>query len=587
MARIRSNYQKLQLALFCGSCLIILLYLVLFYAQVLGPGELLGTSPLNLAIAGLHVVYFILLRSWLNGHSTLSATVADLIFFSLNILILVLVTGGFQSAYFVFWIFIILISAALGAEVMYAYTGITASYFIVATLLSNDWLGYLHHHAAYLIASWIAGGLGLWLWRNHPAAESKDHQVNQLSEKLNVEQIKSEILLKSIGDGVVVISLDGEIQLFNGPACVITGWPQDEAIGVNYRSVLILEDEAGKQLTDEDDPFHKVMSSKSSVRRTNLMLLNRNQRKIHLSLVASPIFSGSSQVTGAIGVFHDISAEKAAARQRDEFISTASHEMRTPVAAIEGFLALAMNDKVAQVDDKARMYIEKAHASTQHLGKLFQDLLSVTKLEDGRLANHPEPFELGKLIKTAIDELNFKAEQKNIELKLKSSHETGNIKADNDVLPLFYINADPERIREVFINLVDNAIKFTPEGQVNISIGGDDRQITVGVHDQGIGIPKDEIPHLFQKFYRIDSSATREIGGTGLGLYLCRTIIELYNGHIWVESEEGKGSDFYFSLPRLTYAQAQEIKAKLEKARKGVPKPQEPGETVAPNTTNT
>ncbi|PSO45271.1 hypothetical protein BRC21_00315, partial [Candidatus Saccharibacteria bacterium SW_7_54_9] len=235
----------------------------------------------------------------------------------------------------------------------------------------------------------------------------------------------------------------------------------------------------------------------------------------------------------------------------------------------------ALNQQVSTVDENAQKYIQKAYESTQHLGKLFKDLLSITRLEDNTLDEQPEPFELGKVIKAAVDELQFKAEQKGLELKLKSH---GGIGTDqNEVMPLFYVNADSERIREVFINLVDNAIKFTPEGEVNASISGDDKQVTVGVHDQGIGIPEDEIEHLFQKFYRVDNGKTREIGGTGLGLYLCRTIIEMYNGRIWVESEEGAGSSFYFSLPRLTYSRAQELRAKMESQSAGSGQPAQGG----------
>lgn len=579
------NFRKLQYAYAGGSTAIMLLYLVLFYGQLIGPGQLLGTSPLNLMIAGVHLTYFVLIRGFINKRSHFAGTAVDALFFSTNIAILILATGGFSSPYFGFWLLILLCSAALGHHVTGIYLGTTAVYLVVAGLLSMEPLSYMAGNSVYLFAAAAAGALGIWLWRNHPVSARNENQMSELSEKLEVEQLKSEILLRSIGDGVIVTDLSGTIQLLNGPACIITGWPQDEATGIKYRNVMPLEDEKGNQLEGEQDPFYKAIISKSSIRRNDVVLLNRDRRKLQLSLVVSPIFSNTGKVSGAIGVFRDISEEKAAARQRDEFISTASHEMRTPVAAIEGFLALALNPKVSSIDENARKYIDKAHESTQHLGQLFRDLLSVTKLEDGRLSNHPKPFDLGKLIKVTIDELAFKAEQKNLDLKLKSSQETGS--NDQGVMPLFYINADPERIREVFVNLVDNAIKFTPKGGVDVTINGDNKQVTVGVHDQGIGISKNEINHLFQKFYRIDNTATREIGGTGLGLYLCRQIIELYNGRIWVESEEGKGSSFYFSLPRLTYSQAQEIKKKIANEESGAQsKEAAVGQTVAPTTTN-
>lgn len=585
-------YRHLQYALLTGSLAIALLYGVLLYGEFLGAGELLGTSPLNLIVAGLHVVYFLLIRRFLRRNSEVWATFIDLGFFSLNIAILLLATGGFLSPYFVFWLLIILLAASLGIYTVTGYVVLTVIYLMLASWSANATAEYVGNNAVYAAAAIATGMLGIWLWRNHPQEEKTGNSQNsELAEKLEVEQLKSEILIKSIGDGVLVIDSSGVIQLFNAPAAEITGWEEDEAMGIDYTQVMPLQDEEGNELTGESDVFQQVVKTGENVRRKDVILLNRQQRKLHLSLTVAPIFTGHEKVTGAIAVFSDISQEKKAARERDEFISTASHEMRTPVAAIEGFLSLVLNPQVSTIDENAKKYIQKAYESTQHLGKLFKDLLSITKIEDQQMEQEAEPFELGKVIKNAVDELQFKAEQKNLDLKLKSHSGIG---ADrNGVMPLFYVNADSERIREVFINLVDNAIKFTPEGEVNVSINGDDKQVTVGVHDQGVGIPEDEIDHLFQKFYRVDNSKTREIGGTGLGLYLSRTIIETYNGNIWVESEEDKGSSFYFSLPRLTYSQAQELRDKMEtqsvsnNEHNQQGKTPKAGEAVAPTTTDT
>jgi two-component system phosphate regulon sensor histidine kinase PhoR len=119
-------------------------------------------------------------------------------------------------------------------------------------------------------------------------------------------------------------------------------------------------------------------------------------------------------------------------------------------------------------------------------------------------------------------------------------------------MPVYAVNGNPQRLREVVMNFIENAIKFTPAGSVHVTIGGTADTVTVAVTDTGIGIAAEDIPHLFQKFYRIDSTATRTIGGTGLGLYLCRTIIERQGGRVWVESKLGEGSSFKFSLPRIS-----------------------------------
>ena len=139
------------------------------------------------------------------------------------------------------------------------------------------------------------------------------------------------------------------------------------------------------------------------------------------------------------------------------------------------------------------------------------------------------------------------------------------------VRPLYYVHADPDRLREVITNIFDNAVKYTPNGSITLGLTGNNDVVQMFVRDTGPGIPAADVPHLFQKFYRVDSSATRTIGGTGLGLFICKKIIELYKGRIWAESEVGKGSTFYINLPRLTSQQVTELQA--QEAQSTTPAP--------------
>ena len=259
--------------------------------------------------------------------------------------------------------------------------------------------------------------------------------------------------------------------------------------------------------------------------------------------------------SGVVGVFRDITAEKAEEAKRSEFVSTASHEMRTPIAAIEGYLSLALNPKVAQIDPHAKSYLEKAHDATQHLGELFADLLTSSKAEDGRIASYPTVVEVGEIVAQAAEAGRFNAQKQGLTLKYQVSSNK-EVTGGKVIRPLFYAFVDPNRLREVLQNLIDNAIKYTPQGTITISLTGDNSTVQLQVSDTGGGIPEEDIPHLFQKFYRVDSSMTRSIGGTGLGLYISRKLIEMYNGHIWVESQLGKGSTFFINLPRLSVEQA-------------------------------
>ncbi|MEO5690571.1 MAG: HAMP domain-containing sensor histidine kinase, partial [Candidatus Saccharimonadales bacterium] len=234
--------------------------------------------------------------------------------------------------------------------------------------------------------------------------------------------------------------------------------------------------------------------------------------------------------------------------------------MRTPVAAIEGYLGLALNPQTATIDDKARMYLTKAHESAEHLGQLFQDLLDVSKAEDGRLSSNPTAIDVTSFARDVTSSLQSKAI--NNQISLVFAPDT-NDPANQTITPVYYVNADPNHYREVLANLIENGIKYTKSsGTVTVDISGDETHVIISIIDNGLGIPTEDISHLFQKFYRVDNTDTREIGGTGLGLYLCRRLVESMDGRIWVESVYGKGSMFFVELPRMNNDQAlQQIQA--------------------------
>lgn len=381
-----------------------------------------------------------------------------------------------------------------------------------------------------------------------------------LSDSASKDQrLGEDFILSNIEDGVVMVGPDSQIHLFNPAATKITGWPAEEAVGLDFHSVLQLLDAQGRPYVPANHPFAQALTSATPVRDSNGVLSTRGAKHIPVSVIVSPVMGEDGKPSGnVVGVIRDITKEKAAENQRSDFISTASHEMRTPIAAIEGYLALALNVKIATVDDNARKYLEKAATATKHLGLLFADLLTSSKTDDGRLADHPDVLEAGEIVGQVVEAARFNAKSKNLDLRYIVS---GNKEADSGQVmrPLYYVLIDPNRLREVLGNIIDNAIKYTPEGRVAVRITGDSSVIQVQVQDTGPGIPAEDIPHLFQKFYRVDTSMTRTVGGTGLGLYICRRIIEMSNGRIWVESQPSKGSTFYINLPRLSREKALEL----------------------------
>lgn len=388
--------------------------------------------------------------------------------------------------------------------------------------------------------------------------------VGQLTSALHDEKMKSSIIVNAIEDGVVLLDSEGIIRSFNAGAANLTGWKEDEAMNLEFGSVIQIVNAKGEPYPSETNPFRRVFKEGVTVRDNNAWLQTKTHKLIALSLHVSPLLDENQHVFAAVAVIRDVTQERNEETQRAEFISTASHEMRTPVAAIEGYLSLALNSNVSTIDSRARDYLEKAHASTQHLGKLFQDLLTSAKAEDGRLTSHPVVIEMGSYLQQITEDLKFAAVKKNLSTEfLVGASNFIDASSDNGkvVKPLYYAMADPDRLREVITNIFDNAVKYTEQGKITIGLTGNDQVVQFYVRDTGPGIGAEDLPHLFQKFYRVDNSATRTIGGTGLGLFISRKIVELYHGRIWAESEIGQGTTFFINLPRLSTQQATQMQA--------------------------
>lgn len=412
--------------------------------------------------------------------------------------------------------------------------------------------------------------------------EPKDpNEVSQLSGALKNKELQAEILIQSISDGIIATDTNGKIMLINKAAAKLTEWTVEEAAGLDARAVvkLLVDEKTIETVSDEDHPFTQVLQRREPFNKT-LILISRNKQHIFVSLIVSPVINPKNEeLVGIVAVFRDVNKERKEEQQSADFISTASHEMRTPVAAIEGYLALALNDKVSQIDARAREYLEKAHSSTQHLGKLFQDLLTSAKAEDGRLQSHPVVTEMGGFLEELTEELKFSAQKKGLAVEFitgtTATHKPSQpvdvtASVGKTIAPLYYAHVDPDRMREVITNVFDNAVKYTESGNVTVGITGNDEVVQIHIKDTGPGIPAEDLPHLFQKFYRVDNTATRSVGGTGLGLFICEAIVKMYNGTIWADSKLGEGSTFYINLPRLSSQQAAHLQSKEKLAAQPV-----------------
>ncbi len=359
----------------------------------------------------------------------------------------------------------------------------------------------------------------------------------------------SEIVLQSIREGVLIVSGDGNITLTNPMACTMIGHNANELVGISLVSGVTLVDKSGNAIAENANPIIISIRTGETSEHRDLSLLNVSNNKVTpISLIVTPTSGAGSSV---VVTMRDIAQELKEESERMDFISTASHEMRTPVASIEGYLGLAMNPATATVDARAMDYLTKAHESSQHLGRLFRDLLDTTKLDDGLIKVHLEPVELSSLVKQFAEAQAPNVQAKGLNFQFGSGFE--NEQANGlRMSPLYYASIDKDFLQEIVNNLIENAVKYTPSGKVSVFVTGDDHSNRIIIEDTGIGIPRDEIEHIFQKFYRVDNSDTREIGGTGLGLALVKQRVEAMGGQVWAESEQGKGSRFIVMFPRLS-----------------------------------
>lgn len=382
------------------------------------------------------------------------------------------------------------------------------------------------------------------------------------------EAALSQIVINIISDGIAIIDKDGVIRLFNPAAAQITGWKVDDAIGLNYRSVFKLLNSAGRPIDDSADPISSCYQAGNRVERDDLFIEIEDKSRIEISIKAAPILvkdnSGATNVDGVAVVVRDIERERAEERAQTDFISTASHEMRTPIATVQGYLEVVQNPNICKIDDKARDYIVKADEAAKHLSQLFHDLLDVTRADGNRMDLHFELIDAVEAAREVTDAFSLVAQKKGLNLVFAPDIGKG---ADVTlVTPPAIIYVDLNRFNEALSNYIENAIKYTKEGAITVDVINKDKRVRVSVKDNGIGIPHEEVPYLFQKFYRVDNSDTREVGGTGLGLYLVKKIVEAMNGVVGVESELGKGSTFWMEFKGLSRMEAVDI-AKQMKVR--------------------
>ncbi|OGH14948.1 MAG: hypothetical protein A2860_01955 [Candidatus Levybacteria bacterium RIFCSPHIGHO2_01_FULL_37_33] len=393
--------------------------------------------------------------------------------------------------------------------------------------------------------------------------DSEQQKNKEAEEKTLIEKTKDEATLTSIGEGVVVTDPQGKILVFNHAAEQMTNWIASEAVGRFWFETVPAMDEKGYLISREDRDMYKALTTGKKVFSQSIYL-QKGSGKITVAITATPIVL-KDQIIGAVQVFRDISHEKEVDRMKTEFISLASHQLRTPLSAVKWFCEMLLNGDAGELNPEQKEYAKNVSDSNERMISLVNSLLNISRIESGRIIVDPKPTNINKLISEVITEIKVKSNAKKQQI-IVSVHSD---------LPL--INIDPQLIREVYVNLLTNASKYTPPGgEISVFISKKGDELISQVSDNGYGIPKKDCDKIFQKFYRGENIIKIETEGNGLGLYLAKAIVESSGGKIWFSSSSGsqpkadaplehvlggesteekdlpaerEGTSFYFSLP--------------------------------------
>jgi PAS domain S-box-containing protein len=353
------------------------------------------------------------------------------------------------------------------------------------------------------------------------------------SRKASEDMVKKFVqAVEYASDAIVMTNTDATIIYTNPAVKDLTGLEPPELIGKNVNMVW-----AGSMDNDFVAQMWKTLKYDEKTFNAEVTNTRKDGNVYVADTRISPIMDQNRKVSFYIGISRDITKAKEVDRMKTEFISLASHQLRTPLAAVKWRTEMLLNGDLGQVPPEQKEYIQKICESNDRMSELVGALLNISRIESGRLIIEPQPTYLEKLLVTVLDDVKTKVTEK--KLNVIVDVQTG--------IP--EINIDPKLISNVFQNLITNAIKYTPEGgKVTISVYKDKDEIITKVEDSGYGIPLKEQARVFQKFFRAQNVTKVVTEGTGLGLYLVKAIIEASNGRVWFESEESKGTKFYVAL---------------------------------------
>ncbi len=385
------------------------------------------------------------------------------------------------------------------------------------------------------VAAAAAFALHFWWRRNFNALRARyEEQAHLLAERHRQEADEAQAsaqgralqqaVFNSMVEGVLVLDESGKVQLINQSLQRLFGLTGD------VRGRSLIETFRLPELSE----LVAALRHERSVQSYTLVLPGVEERWVEVN--AASVVDGDGTPHGAVLVFHDLTRIKQLERTRQEFVANVSHELRTPLSLIKGFVETLI-DGAKNDPDKATRFLQTIEKHTDRLTFLIEDLLTISRLESGQIVMNLHPVDLSEETRRAVEDLVQRATEKEMSLE--------------NTVPLdLRARADADRLQQVLTNLVENAIKYGRNGG-RVTIGGtglSDGRVEMWVHDDGPGIPADSRDRVFERFYRVDRARSRETGGTGLGLSIVKHIVQAHGGEVWLKSELGEGTTFYFTL---------------------------------------
>lgn len=341
-------------------------------------------------------------------------------------------------------------------------------------------------------------------------------------------------VMHSLVDGLILVDKRGRIAYINPCAEEMLGLPAQVLLG---QTVEMVEREMAGRVAQPEQMSARLLAAAADLQNrptVEIVMMAPVARTLQARFF--PIHDAGGGHLGLGLLLRDITREKELDEMKSQLLATVSHELRTPLASIKGFATTLLRQDVEWDETTRREFLAIIDEESDRLSELIGNLLDMSRIEAGTLRMEPEATDLGCIIQEMVAKFQVMSQRHQLRVSLPAS------------LPPVW--ADPRRVRQVLHNLVENAIKYSPQGgaiTLGAQIGNDSVQVSVA--DQGIGLDPQQLERVFDRFYQVDSASTRKVGGSGLGLSICKAIVEAHGGKIWAESQPGRGSTFYFTLP--------------------------------------